>query len=147
MKVCKRCKEEKGYSEYGRDKRLKDGLTIYCRPCDSIRMAEWRAKQDPKKLALKERDNHLRRTYGMTLEQYEEMLTKQGGVCLLCDRTAEEAHPDKRALVVDHCHDTGAVRGLLCSQCNSAIHRIEIDPAWAVRAVAYVQLAQIQGGV
>jgi hypothetical protein len=110
-------------------------------------MRNWRAKQDPVKQALKERDQHLRRTYGITLEDYERMLAEQGGVCPLCGRTADEAHPDKRPLVVDHCHDTLKVRGLLCSQCNSAIHPIDNDPNWAIRAVAYVTGVQLASPV
>lgn len=58
----------------------------------------------------------LKYRYGLTNEQYDEMLLVQNGVCAICGQT------DKRKrLAVDHCHDTGRIRGLLCSQCNVAI--------------------------
>ena len=63
---------------------------------------------------------YLKRTYGITVDRYEEMLTEQDGGCFLCGKT----HPERR-LHVDHCHDTGKVRGLLCSNCNSGLHTVE----------------------
>lgn len=63
------------------------------------------------------RAEHLRRTYGITLEQYDEMVAEQNGVCAICH---EVCNTGKR-LAVDHNHDTGEVRGLLCSRCNLGI--------------------------
>jgi len=60
-----------------------------------------------------DRDKELRRTYGLKLEQYEAILAAQGGVCGWCGRP-----PGRRALVVDHDHVTGEIRGLLCDPCN-----------------------------
>jgi hypothetical protein len=59
----------------------------------------------------------LKRDYGITPEQYEEMLVHQNGVCAIC------GNPDKhgRNLAVDHSHETGKVRGLLCTHCNTGI--------------------------
>jgi hypothetical protein len=59
------------------------------------------------------RSSHLRRKYGMSVEQYEEMLSAQRGRCAVC-----RARTD---LVVDHHHGTGRVRGLICRPCNSAL--------------------------
>lgn len=66
-----------------------------------------------------ERGRHLMSTYGMTLDDYDRMLAAQGGACATCLRP-----PGVRALCVDHDHDTGEVRGLLCSACNAAIDYI-----------------------
>lgn len=57
---------------------------------------------------------HLKHRYGITMDQYEVMLLTQGGTCAICGESPEK-------LVVDHCHDTGAVRGLLCDFCNKAL--------------------------
>lgn len=54
----------------------------------------------------------LRRRYGVTPEQYEELEAQQGGLCAMCDK------PNWRPLVIDHSHETGLVRGLLCDSCN-----------------------------
>lgn len=64
-----------------------------------------------------ERDKELRRMYGLTLAQYDKILTVQGGVCGVC------GHPPagKRAMDVDHDHDTNEIRGLLHHRCNQAI--------------------------
>jgi hypothetical protein len=62
------------------------------------------------------------RKYGLTSEAYEDMKTQQGGVCACCGDP-----PKGRALHVDHDHQTGAVRQLLCARCNSAIGVLEHD--------------------
>ena len=69
------------------------------------------------------RSKYLRRTYGLTLEDYEVMLECQNGGCALCGKK-----PGKRALAVDHNHRTGAVRGLLCQVCNQYLGHIKDDP-------------------
>lgn len=66
--------------------------------------------------AQQERARHLMTKYGITLEQYDAMLTEQGGVCAGCG-----AEPTAISLHVDHDHTTGAVRGLLCFPCNAAL--------------------------
>ncbi|MFE1451898.1 endonuclease VII domain-containing protein [Streptomyces olivaceoviridis] len=72
----------------------------------------------------------LKRNYGMTLKEYEERLAAQGGRCAIC-RDA----PTKKRLHVDHNHETGAIRDLLCEWCNHAIGKAREDPA-RLRAMA-----------
>ncbi len=62
-------------------------------------------------------DYMLRRRYGISLAQFEEMLEKQGGVCKICRNPPSMKGREKR-LHVDHCHRTNRVRGLLCHRCN-----------------------------
>lgn len=59
---------------------------------------------------------HLRLTYGLTVEQYETMLSEQGGVCFIC-----KSPPGQRRLHVDHSHRTNSIRRLLCSPCNTQL--------------------------
>ena len=64
----------------------------------------------------------IKRTYGITIEQYNEMLISQNGMCLICGK--EETRTRKKKvtqLVVDHSHKTGKVRGLLCAICNGRL--------------------------
>lgn len=73
---------------------------------------------------LKEKNNKLLRTYGITLEDYQTMVSWGDGKCSICAQ--EEKIIDKRsgkvrALAVDHDHKTGIVRGLLCSKCNRGL--------------------------
>ena len=72
--------------------------------------------------------------YGLTVERFEQMATAQGGVCGIC-----KGPPDGSHLVVDHCHQTNRVRGLLCGKCNRAIGTLGDDPASMKAAVAYLQ--------
>src|SRR2546428_9677 len=58
----------------------------------------------------------LLRMYGITPEQYDQMLLEQQGRCKICPR-----RPSKRKLNIDHCHKTGKVRGLLCWRCNQML--------------------------
>lgn len=72
------------------------------------------------------RNSALRSRYGITTEQYDEMLAEQAGVCAICGNP-----PKKRRLYVDHDHDTGRVRGLLCAHCNSSLEWMIQNYAWA----------------
>jgi hypothetical protein len=88
------------------------------------------------------RNAYLKKQYGITVEQYEEMLAAQGGACAICGRTEDGIHPrtgKPRRLAVDHCHDTGRVRGLLCLACNSAIGLLRHDEEVLLLALEYLR--------
>jgi hypothetical protein len=84
----------------------------------------------------KRRDQVLRK-YGITTEDYARILAEQGGGCAICKRP----HCDdwKRRLHVDHCHGTGRVRGLLCSQCNFGVGNFVNDPLLLEAAALYLR--------
>lgn len=84
----------------------------------------------------------LKKHYGLTTEEYEELLASQGGVCLVCGRGPDAGKP----LFVDHCHSTGNVRGLLCSNCNTLIGYASDDPVVLRNAVAYLSLPPYKRG-
>lgn len=67
------------------------------------------------------RDSILRCTYGITLEQYNALLTAQAGVCAIC----QSESPPYTSLAVDHCHVTGVIRALLCFPCNAGVGHYE----------------------
>ena len=69
--------------------------------------------------------------YGVTPKRFDEMLQEQAGRCLICEEPLR--HP-----AVDHCHETGKVRGLLCRRCNTAIGGLHDDPALLQRAIEYL---------
>lgn len=93
---------------------------------------EWARHLDMEKVLVKR--------YGITGDQYRSMLERQGGVCKICGRTPEEVS-DKTAwrLAVDHCHQTGAVRGLLCRACNTAIGQLQESEEIIMKALEYVR--------
>jgi Recombination endonuclease VII len=94
------------------------------------------------------------RRYGLTLQQFEEMLVAQGGVCAVCGRPETVINPYTKKiqqLHIDHCHLTGRVRGLLCQECNTAYGMLEEDPerirlllAYAEKHKAYVPLTEME---
>lgn len=72
--------------------------------------------------------NQLKAKYGITVEDYQSMFDSQGGVCKLCgqEETTRISRGDGiRSLAVDHDHNTGKVRGLLCHQCNVVLGQYE----------------------
>jgi hypothetical protein len=71
-----------------------------------------------------QRERMLKQRYGITLVQYSEMLEKQGRGCAICARKTPGNGKGDRYFDIDHCHETGKVRGLLCRQCNVLLGQI-----------------------
>ena len=82
------------------------------------------------------RKTHLKKKYGITPEDYDRMLEAQGGGCAICGRPPR----DDIALHVDHDHETGFIRGLLCFPCNNALGLMKDDPERLIRAAEYVAI-------
>ena len=82
------------------------------------------------------KDIDLKKVYGITLEQYDQMLNTQNHACAICKKHKNEF---AKALAVDHCHDTGKVRGLLCTNCNRALGNLKDSIDSAINAVAYLK--------
>ena len=133
MKECVTCKDSLPLSDFHRNKRMKDGHLNRCKACTKARRPpysiekqkinradatrrtrEWQLR-NPERFKENNRRAYLKRTFGITLEEYEAMVLDQGGVCAICRKTCS------MQLAVDHCHATGRVRGLLCGKCNRGI--------------------------
>ena len=93
------------------------------------------AKRNPVKRALISRSRYLRQTYGLTSVEYDELSQHQGGLCALC---REDNHG--RKLHVDHDHVRNTVRGLLCSNCNTALGLFKESPEVLQRAIMWVSI-------
>lgn len=115
------------------DKREKNGAILYkvkCADCGGIHLRNAKhLKQGmkyqkcseykpPNYTGLEKNDALIRRKYGITQQQYNEMLQEQNNGCAICGKTEE---PDGRRLAIDHCHSTGKVRGVLCNNCNNGL--------------------------
>ena len=114
-RVCKNCKQKK-LQQYFRDNRSK------CKTCSRS-----------KETAESKRNNHLKRKYDMTLEEFEQKFISQGGKCKICK---EES---KKRLHVDHNHVTGQVRGLLFSNCNTGLGLFQDSFEVLEHAVLYLK--------
>ena len=82
----------------------------------------------------------LRRSFGIDLAEYQKMFVTQAGVCACCEKPEHEKRSGKtRWLAVDHCHETGEIRGLLCGSCNRGIGKFEDDPNLLRKAADYLE--------
>lgn len=132
MKRCSTCKETKPREAFGKDKSKSLGLKARCKPCDVSFMRQFR--QDPT-AKRKRKDYDLRTKYGITIQDYDRMLVEQDNNCAICN----EFEPiERNPLAVDHCHSTGKVRGLLCSNCNTAIGKFKENRDLLIAAVQYL---------
>lgn len=82
------------------------------------------------------RDKNYKRTYGISLEEYNDLLLGQNDCCALCGRHKSF---QKRPLSVDHCHETGVVRGLLCLGCNAGLGMLGDNIEGLERAISYLK--------
>jgi len=80
--------------------------------------------------------NALKRYYNITLETFNKMFESQQGCCAICGTHQLEL---KRRLCVDHCHDTGKIRGLLCDACNKGIGHLNDDTVRLQKAIQYLK--------
>ena len=86
------------------------------------------------------KDFDLKRKFGISLYQYGEMLVAQGGKCAICGgKDAGSRNGQPKSLAVDHCHETGKVRGLLCEACNQGIGKMKDDPVLLRKAADYIE--------
>ena len=93
------------------------------------------AKANPDKI----RSRKLRRDYGISIEDYDRMLTLQNGVCAVCSEPPSKANAREMVLHVDHCHKTGKIRGLLCATCNRMLGLAKDNPETLIKAATYVK--------
>lgn len=155
LKRCRNCQEVLPLGSFGVQTRAADGLQPWCKMCVNARNRVYEKAEmvrDPKKYAERKkrekrewierhperykahvRKNNLRK-YGLTPETFDAMLQEQGGKCLICRKELVEG----RDLHVDHDHDTGAVRGLLCGLCNVGLGAFRDNPEFLRAAAAYI---------
>ena len=137
MKTCLACQATKPETAFAWRNRARGIRQRRCRPCTA---------------SQRKIDRHeLKKKYGMTARQYDDMLEAQGGVCKLCGKPETVMHGDKLLrLSVDHNHEhcptrrgcIECVRSLLCQSCNRLVGRIEANPQLALRALAYIKSHQ-----
>jgi hypothetical protein len=136
-RTCSKCKVGKSANRFSPNLATKTKLHAVCKEC----MMEYR-HSNKDKLADRAALRRIEKQYGMTLEGYNELLSKQGGVCAIC-KQPERVKVRRRltSLCVDHDHGTGKVRGLLCNNCNSGIGYLRDSAALLQNAIAYLQSA------
>ena len=169
MKKCSRCFELKDLDKFSKTGGTStDGKHCYCKSCNSeyskirnstpeaiekrrLRLEKSRlVKNEQNRTYYKNRTNeskakradkqielHLKKTYGITVTEYNKMLDEQEGKCFIC-----QVHQNTmiKRLAVDHCHETGKVRALLCSACNTSLGLLEEDEKRINNMLNYLKL-------
>ena len=139
MRTCTKCGETKPFTAFWPDRSKKQGYMARCKNCKGAERRAWRQRHPNhdrdryQANRARERERHTLRKYGISLADYEAMFAAQGGRCAIC-RT-----PATRTLDIDHDHETGEVRGLLCTSCNRMLGHAGDDQATLIAAIAYLQ--------
>jgi len=151
MQTCNSCGQEKVLSEYyHKTIRDKPFVTKTCKECCRRKIADKIAKESPeqKRIRLDKMKTYAKnnaavirkkswKAKGIDPDKAEAYYQSHHGTCDLCGLT------DKgRALAVDHCHKTGIIRGMLCTNCNRAIGMFKDDPDLMIKAANYVRANQ-----
>ena len=124
-KRCPDCDEIKTLDQFPRHRSRRDGRGEYCKPCHNKRGRE------NKRLNGGNRHYHLKGRYGVGAPEVDLMIASQDGLCVLC-----RIRPAKQ---VDHDHETGAVRGILCLLCNAGLGAFGDDPKVIASAIEYLE--------
>lgn len=125
-KCCPRC---------GETQPTKDFRGAYCKTCTSAYQNSLRQKNPTRRAYA--RNYYLVKTYGITADEYDVILARQGGGCAICGATRGAV--DRESLCVDHNHVTGVVRGLLCLRCNFSVRDLGDDLDLARKTMEYIQ--------
>lgn len=145
-KICSKCKEDKPLTEFTSHR------AYYCDSCKDpdynkkyakeyyqknkermrVSIAASQAKEDPIRRKERLKQSTYLRKYGITPEQADELLQSQGGVCVICKTV-----PIKPS--VDHCHNTGRIRGILCHSCNVGLGHFRDDIELLLAACDYLE--------
>lgn len=144
---CPKCRNDLPLKDFHKDNKRKDGLQLWCNECGKAsKKRNYYSHRKAAVLALS-RKYVLKRNYGITPQDYEDMSERQGGVCAIC-RKPETQSSCKNGTIdslrVDHDHKTGKVRGLLCSRCNFAIGHLQDNMDNLMSACGYLTDANDQ---
>ena len=129
-KACSTCKTAKPVEQYHRSRSTSDGYDPRCKPCRQTAMRGHNVDTLAKRLKL----------YGLTAAEHAALEIAQDGLCAICNEPETMTYRGKRkVLSIDHDHETGKVRGLLCAACNFAIGKFRDDPALLRAAADYLE--------
>lgn len=137
LKRCSGCKTDKPYDEFYTDSAHSSGYSRYCKVCEAVRSKRWRMA-NRETVRVSQRDAARRKLYSLEPQDYLDLMTLQQEQCAICGATTS-GHGRTSALLVDHDHQTGKVRGLLCHGCNGGLGHFKDDPNRLRAAIEYLE--------
>ena len=162
MKICSKCKgDPQPLDNFHKSKRLSQGRRAWCKVCERDQHKEW-VELNPEKIAAidkKYNETHpgvqnakhkewmkqhpevvnakrLKKRYGLSMDQYRSLFVAQNDSCAICKRNKTI---NELGLHVDHNHNSGKVRGLLCPSCNQALGLLQDNPELCRLAAIYIE--------
>lgn len=158
--LCSRCKKEKPFDLFKRRPGRADpgygrrGKSSHCIDCEkeaskqphrrklsneaANRFRKKLKQTDPREAKRRERSSNLKRLYGITEKEYEDIHSSQDGRCAICG-DPESGGRWKKRFHIDHNHETGKIRGLLCHGCNVAIGSLRENVTILENAIKYIE--------
>ena len=135
-KTCCVCKEVKSRDDFWNTKRTKDGKTYECKSCGGARRCKYEAdKKD--KIQTTKRLSQIKTYYNSSEEVIVGMMNQQKGCCCVCGDTLQDPCSGKN-YAIDHNHNTGEIRGLLCLHCNSMLGQAKDSPSILLAGYNYL---------
>lgn len=108
----------------------------YCKPCAKAKAVAWN-REGKRYLTINRR--HILRRYGMSEDDYKQLLHQQGYACAICGVSFGGVTGWTKTLHLDHCHTEGAPRAILCKRCNTGLGHWEDNPELLRRAAEYIE--------
>jgi hypothetical protein len=134
-KPCIKCGETKPLDQFHRHSQMRSGCINKCKSCISAYGREWRSRPGIRDRQTEHSYTYTLLTkYGITRQEYDDMLAAQGGGCAICGGLT------RRRPNVDHCHKTGKVRAILCHLCNQGLGSFRDNPDLLRKAIAYLEI-------
>jgi Autographiviridae endonuclease VII len=161
-KACKHRGVIKARDSFYRDAAAADGRRPECKSCTKARRRAWYADNREREVARvrewqqanrervnenqrrlnarperrrKQRDAYYRRTFGISADEFDALRDKQGGGCAICGKRPQRV----ASLHLDHCHDSGEIRGILCLSCNQGLGKFREDAELLDAAARYLR--------
>ena len=141
--TCSYCNSELPLSEFHKNGNTRFGVSLKCKECTHKYDVEYYSKNrekilENKKSYYKSNGTSIKMKkivdrFEITKEEYDYMNKMQDGLCAICG-----LKPGKKGLAVDHCHNTGEIRGLLCGRCNTALGSFRDDKEILLSALSYL---------
>ena len=135
-KKCKKCLEVKSLTDFTKLSRNSDGRHEYCKACK--RQIEKDYFHNNPKAKKKRAENNRKFKYGISVEEFNQLLIAQNYCCAICDIHLDEQTYNTTPRV-DHCHSSKKVRGLLCGQCNVGLGHFYENENSLFKAIEYLR--------